>query len=176
MAFVLKDILTDELNDAENWHISLRELKLPVENNSVYIIFDPNDHNSIHTFLCDLKLNGIQAYHHNLNIFNVTSNKDLYMKDDGFKIIKSKHILVYLTDNAIKSYSILYECLFSQLVLDRVKFIVLMINNVWKSMRPSLKAILGKNFFFVSFKLIDKLEKFTSHGNPKVDEFLCIVS
>jgi hypothetical protein len=149
--------------DAENWHISLRDIKLPIDNDSVYVIFDPNDQNNLLTFLGELKANNVTVSFHNLNIFNVNNNKDLYMKDDYQKIIKSKNILVYLTENAVKSYSVLYECLFAYFVLNRSKFIVLLMRNVWDSMRPSLRAVLGG--FYVRW-CVDEFDIRTLSSKP----------
>ena len=122
----------------ENWHLQLKYLK-PTKLNTVYVIFDPQDHYSITPFLNELKANNIEVLHHH----GFGSSKEEFMKINAISMAKSRFVLVYLTENSATSTFVIHECTFSQLVVNKPKLITIMIKNVWKSMKKTLRAILG---------------------------------
>lgn len=133
-------MLKKELNSADNWHLQLKYIK-PINQNSVYLIFDPLDHHLIIPFINELKASNIDIAHHQ----GFGSNKEDFMKLNAHSMSQCKFVLVYLTENASNSSFVSHECIFSQLVLGKQKLVTIMVKNVWKIMRHTLKAMLGTN-------------------------------
>ena len=131
--------MQNELQSPENWHLQLKYIK-PHKMNTVYVIFDPQDQGSIIPFLNELKSNNLEiSYHHGFG-----SSKEEFMKINATAMAKSRFILVYLTDASAISKFVIHECIFSQLVINKPKMITIMVKNVWKIMRHTLKSILGR--------------------------------
>ena len=69
-------------------------------------------------------------------------SKEEFLELNGAQIALAAHVLILLTDAATESPFVFHEILFCDWLGKKV--ITAMFKNVWSTLRPTLKAVLGK--------------------------------
>lgn len=127
--------LDKEYKMPDNWHLRARTQRPRA--NTVYVVYDPSDVRLAQGLKADLQKKGLTVIHHQ----KLGQSKDEFLQINGPHMATATHLLVVLTETAASSPFVFHEILFGDWLGKKV--LVAMFKNVWPTIRPGLKAVLG---------------------------------
>ncbi|XP_059153190.1 uncharacterized protein LOC131938958 isoform X2 [Physella acuta] len=131
------NILNNENKLPENWHLRARVQKS--KSDLTYLIYDPADVRLAQNLKADLKSKNLQVIHHNTN--NLGRSKEEFLETNGPVLASASNVIVIVTEDASKSPFVFHEVLFADWLGKKI--VTAMFKNVWNTLRPSLRAVLG---------------------------------
>ncbi|KAJ8305059.1 hypothetical protein KUTeg_017387 [Tegillarca granosa] len=129
--------LDKEHRQADNWHLRARAQRSKAD--AVYLIYDPTDVRLAQNIKIDLRKKNLQVLHHDPN--KLGRSKEEFLQINGPQIALATHVIVIMTGAVLASPFVFHEVLFADWLGK--KLVTAMFKNVWKEIRPSLKAVLG---------------------------------
>ncbi|KAK3579113.1 hypothetical protein CHS0354_022133 [Potamilus streckersoni] len=129
--------LDKEHKQTDSWHLRARAQRARPD--AVYLIYDPADVRLAQNVKADLRKKGLQVTHHDST--KLGRSKEEFLEINGPNIATVTNVIVLLSEAAASSLFVFHEVLFSDWLGK--KLVTAVFKNVWFSLRPSLKAVLG---------------------------------
>ncbi|XP_045158971.2 uncharacterized protein LOC123524677 isoform X2 [Mercenaria mercenaria] len=121
----------------DNWHLRARSQRPKPD--VVYMIYDPADVRLAQNMKMDLRKKNLQVIHH--DSIKLGKSKEEFLEINGPQMATATHVVVLITEAASSSPFVFHEVLFADWLGK--KLVSAVFKNIWPTLRPSLKAVLG---------------------------------